>query len=292
MNIPYLPSSAFMTTSTDSVLERALAPDILIGMPHLTPSGLSENWLLKELGHRHWLMLARSAGMENADFRDREGREVYAAISALSMRGMKLPQIRANDVLSISSAVNRLSRTQIWSRHELTIQKRSVGSVELISTFVGRMREDDNHSIARVIIDGLPNIDPGATNCLQSLAAVMRNKTVTDHFSFSTERGSCFARSTLQPDENRDFNGAGLLYFSSFPLIADSVIRNEFGLHPMRLDCLDRDVFYSSNLNVGETVDVELVNASLTAEICAFHVRIVRQDGTDMAHMFVRGKKP
>ena len=289
MNIPYLPSSALMTASTNSVLDRALAPDILIGMPHLTPSGLSENWLLKELGHRHWLMLARAAGMENADFRDREGREVYAAISAISMRGMNLRQIRANDVLSISSAIRRLSRTQIWSRHVLTIQQRSVGSVELLSTFVGRMREGDNHSITRVALDCLPDMDSRATSRLGSLAAAIRSDSVSDHFGFSLNRSCHRARKTVEPDETRDFNGAGLLYFSSFPSIADSTVRAEFGTNAMRLADFDRDVFYAGNINIGDRLDVELVEAQTIAESCAFHARIRRQDGTIIARVFVRG---
>ena len=49
-------------------MARALEPHLLIGMPHLTPHGLSETWLMKELGHRHWLMLTRDLGMDNADF--------------------------------------------------------------------------------------------------------------------------------------------------------------------------------------------------------------------------------
>lgn len=291
MNVPYHPHSVFRAGPTDSVLERALAPDILIGMPHLTPSGLSENWLLKELGHRHWLMLARAAGMDNADFRDREGKEVYAAFAALSMRGMNLLQIRANDVLNISSAINRLSRTQIWSRHELTVQKRSVGTVELISTFVGRMREDDNYSIARVAMDCSLDMDSGVTSRFASLTAAIRGKSVSSHFGFSLERRSHLAHRTVEPDESRDFNGAGLLYFSSFPSIADSVSRAKFGPDAMRLADFDRDVFYAGNINLGDCLDVELVEAQTIAESYASHARIRRQDGTIIARVFMRGKR-
>ena len=45
-------------------------PDrITLGMPHLSANGLSEGWLLKELGHRHWFLLAEAAGMAVPDFR-------------------------------------------------------------------------------------------------------------------------------------------------------------------------------------------------------------------------------
>ena len=61
--------------SPRALMEQALFPHVLLGMPHLAPTGLSETWLMKELGHRHWLMLARHLGMENAS-----DAEVFAEI--------------------------------------------------------------------------------------------------------------------------------------------------------------------------------------------------------------------
>jgi probable biosynthetic protein (TIGR04099 family) len=292
MNIHLHRSNALKIVAGDSVLERALAPDMLIGMPQLTPSGLSENWLLKELGHRHWLLLARAAGMENADFRDREGREVYAAISALSMRGIELARVRANDVLTVSSVISSMSKTQIQGRHELSIDGRSLGSVELISTFVTRTRQGDNRSIARVSIGRLPMIETArGRDGLPELVAAFRNRSCHCHFGLVVESRHGLSRKIVEPDENRDFNGAGLLYFSSFPSIADSIIRSEFGPDAMRLADFDRDVFYSGNINIGERLDVELVEAQAVPERCAFHVRIRRHDGTIIARIFARGKR-
>jgi hypothetical protein len=31
-----------------------------LGMPHLCANSLSENWLWKELGHRHWGLIAEA----------------------------------------------------------------------------------------------------------------------------------------------------------------------------------------------------------------------------------------
>jgi hypothetical protein len=35
-----------------------LASAVVLGMPHLSLNGLSETWVLKECGHRHWFLLA------------------------------------------------------------------------------------------------------------------------------------------------------------------------------------------------------------------------------------------
>ncbi|MGO8470307.1 hypothetical protein AB9F45_39245, partial [Rhizobium leguminosarum] len=61
--------------SARDLMERALDPHILLCMPHLNGNGLSETWLMKELGHRHWLMLACHLGIDNADFRTADGEE-------------------------------------------------------------------------------------------------------------------------------------------------------------------------------------------------------------------------
>ena len=293
MNMHLQPSGRGEFVNSVSLLDQALAPEILIGMPHLTPLGLSENWLLRELGHRHWLLLARAAGMTNADFHDREGREAYAAISALSMKGIDLTTVKANDVLRIDSSVRPISRTQVLSRHELSIRTGAIGSIELISTFIARLRSGDNHSIARVVIAGLPDIDqlehPGA---LAKLAAAMRAGEVTEHFGLLVGRDKLLAGKGLVPDENRDFNGAGLLYFANFPLIADSIINSEFKLQPTQLGHLDRDVFYSGNVNPGETVDIHLTNAVVAEGKFASLVRILRQDRTVIAQIFTRGELP
>lgn len=293
MNMHLQPSLPVEFVNPVSLLDWALTPEVLIGMPHLTPFGLSENWLLRELGHRHWLLLARAAGMANADFRDREGREAYAAISALSMKGIDFTTVKANDVLRIDSSVRRISRTQVLSRHELSIGSVAIGSIELISSFVARMRSGDNHSIVRVAIAGLPDIDRREhSGSLASLAAAMRAGEVAEHFGLLVRRDRSLASKVFAPDENRDFNGAGLLYFANFPLIADSIINSEFKLLPTQLAHLDRDVFYSGNVNSGETVDIHLTNAVVAAGKFASLVRILRRDRTVIAKIFTRGELP
>lgn len=293
MSMHLLPSLPVEFVNPVSLLDQALTPEILIGMPHLTPFGLSENWLLRELGHRHWLLLARAAGMANANFRDREGRQAYAAISALSMKGINLGIVKTNDVLTIGSSVRRISSTKVLSRHQLSISSGTIGSIELISTFVARTRSGDNYSIARVVIAGLPDIDRMEhPDRLASLAAAMRAGEVASHFGLLVRHDRSLASKGFAPDENRDFNGAGLLYFANFPLIADSIINSEFKLQPTQFRHLNRDVFYSGNVNPDETVDIHLTNAFVAEGKFASLVRILRRDRTVIAQIFTRGELP
>src|ERR1700752_392678 len=116
--------------------EGLLPASIKIGMPHLDLVGLSENWLLKECGPRHWFLLAAAAGRPFPDFRDALGDQVYAVFRAVSIRGARFNDVYENDDLYFTSTLSRISRTQSESRHVLTCRGEAVGDVEMISSFV------------------------------------------------------------------------------------------------------------------------------------------------------------
>src|SRR5258708_8561702 len=59
---------------------------IVLGMPHLCLGGISETWLLRECGHRHWFLLAQAAGRAVPDFRHDQGDPGYAAFIAVTVR--------------------------------------------------------------------------------------------------------------------------------------------------------------------------------------------------------------
>ncbi len=266
MNLLFRPP-ATKTTATHALMEQALAPDILTGMPQLTAQGLSKTWLLKELGHRHWLMLARVRGMDDADFRDVDGAEIYAAICALSMIGLGLSKVRANQVLTIGSSIHRLSRTQVMSIHNLGIDGEPLGRVEMISTFVRRMREDDNHSIVRVELPGLGPIDAGLTKTrLPERAVKARGNGLVESYGLvprpaSDERLIV----TFDPVPSEDFNGAGLLYFSSFAAFVDRAAW-AFDRRQDASGTLCEDLFFFGNINPGDRITVERL-ASGTGEV-------------------------
>jgi probable biosynthetic protein (TIGR04099 family) len=230
---------------------------MLIGMPHLTPSGLSETWVMKELGHRHWLMLARHLGMENADFRAPDGGEAYAAICATSLEHADFGAVRANDVLTIRSTLSPVSRTQVSTRHRLFVRGNLIGEVELISTFVCRMREGDNYSIARVPLPGLTTAVED--NALARTAALLRAGTLEAHFGLPANPAKALRGFRFEPDASQEFNGAGLFYFAEFQALADRAFGRWF---PELSQVSRREIFFSGNIRAGEAVRVELMGLS------------------------------
>ncbi len=149
-----------VVVSPEALLAEAaptIAESVLLGMPQLSLSGLSESWLLKDLGHRHWMLLARLAGRPVPDFRDVDGAPVYAAFCALSVKDADFARARRERPARPSSSdISRVSRTQSASRHRLSVAGKPVGEVELVSAFVRRANGGGNHSVARVALDAFP----------------------------------------------------------------------------------------------------------------------------------------
>ncbi|WP_454853739.1 Pnap_2097 family protein [Rhizobium binxianense] len=271
--------------SPRALMEQALFPHVLLGMPHLAPTGLSETWLMKELGHRHWLMLARHLGMENADFRTPDGAEAYAAICATSLDNAGFEAVRANDVLTIRSALSPVSRTQVSTRHLMSAAGAVIGEVELISAFVRRTEEGDNHSIARVPLPGPTPAEPTG-NALARTAAALRGGTLAAHFGLAAQAAKPLRGFRVEPALSQEFNGAGLFYFAEFQALADRAFERWFP--ERRLAARRREVFFSGNIRPGEALQIELTD--IAADGTAWACRLRRQDGKVIGRIFSAGR--
>src|SRR5271156_6808020 len=105
----------------------AVSDVTVLGMPHLCLGGLSETWLLKECGHRHWLLLAQAARRAVPDFCDAAGDPVYAAFVAVTVRDARLDAAREHAELGFDSHLTRISRTRFMSVHRLAGRGRPGG---------------------------------------------------------------------------------------------------------------------------------------------------------------------
>lgn len=269
------------TPSSSALMARTLEPHVLLGMPHLNAHGLSETWLMKELGHRHWLMLARHLGMDDADFRTPDGREVYASISATSLCHAHLGLAGANDILTVRSTLLRISRTQYASRHHLDIRGRKIADVEMVSTFVQRRIEGDNLSLVRME-HGRGVRDAFASSALAAAAAAFRRNVTQSHLGMTMEAGAPLGRYAFRPSVAEDFNGAGLFYFAAFQSVMTRALEAWFPHE--RLTVSRRDVFMTGNIDGDEALEVEL--RALNPDRSGLACLIVRADGSRIGTMF------
>jgi len=252
-------------------LDFGLCPEILLGMPHLTPFGLSRTWLLKELGHRHWLMLAHNLGLNTADFRTPDGMEAYAAISALKI-DVRLCEARSNSVLSIHGHLYPVSQARSESHFLLDIDGAPIGSVVLQSVFVARKTEK-NRSIRRCLIRNAGVGGGVKPSLLSHDIDVLRR---LDEYTLALEKDVSF-----QPCPFEEFNGAGLFYFAEFLAMVGRAFWHWEG--PAAAARLDRPhaVLFTGNIEPGETLRISLhsSNGLHSSECCT----VERTDGSIIA---------
>lgn len=231
---------------------------IVLGMPHLCPGGLSENWLWKELGHRHWELTGRAFGRGAAGFGSGDGEPVYAAFRRIALLGGDLAALRENDVLELRSTLAQLSATRVVSRHRAGHGGRLVAEVEMISAFVRRHAPGANRSIARV------RLDPSAS----AVRAGDRARLAEDGLRGRGDRareeepapdGGEIGTFAFEPCPHLDFNGAGLLYFSSFVAAVDRAEWRLLGRTTPLASTRERRATFHGNVEPGEGLSLRLL---------------------------------
>ncbi len=265
-----------------------------LGMPHLTPFGLSETWLLKDLGDRHWHLIAQASGLERPVFRDRAGDTVYAAFCGVAVRDARFDALREHDALVIASDIARVSRTQFASRHHLSCDGKSVGVVEMLSIFVKRTAAGQNRSIVRVAVEGLALMPlwPEFSD-LTARVPLLRRGDWSEHFGFRADAAEAGARTTLLPCPSQDFNGAGLLYFSSFQAAVDRVEWATVGSRYPDVSTAARDIVYHGNVDIGEAIAVEVCGLRETAHRLDHWCRVTAaSSGRVLADVFSQRVRP
>ncbi len=152
------------------------ASSYVLGMPHLSPNGLSENWLWKELGHRHWNLIAKAYGR--------------AATGFGSVGDSPFTQ-RSETSRCMVATLAAFERTTAWMyARRLRISRRPgssvatsprvgtglIADVEMTSVFVRRQAEGVNRSITRVRIEGTGSAEPSLEPCHRSQRIVVMRR--------------------------------------------------------------------------------------------------------------------
>lgn len=264
------------------------------GMPQLNANGLSENWLLKECGDRHWQGIAQAQGLARPEFRDAQGHKVYAAFTLVRIGAGRLEQIAENDSFTITSQCLPVGRAQHYSRHVLQAQGQTAGRLEMLSAFVRRAQPGSNRSVVRAAMDetSAPTPDPALSTAAE--AFVQRGRA---HRAMEPSRANEPAYTLdFTPCPNNDFNGADLLYFSAFQSMVD---RAEWAwmLHtqpPGRPAALrERELVFFGNLDLGDSVKIQLQpQAGDHGGLCHQSVLQRQSDGVCIARVVTRKLAP
>ncbi|MEM5344942.1 Pnap_2097 family protein [Paraburkholderia azotifigens] len=228
------------------------------GMPQLSYTGLSENWLLKECGHRHWEALAAHASRAQTDFRDDNGSRSYAAFTAIRLQTSGLDSISEDDAFDLHSALCRTGPVRHFSTHRIVRGDAQIAELSMSSAFVTRGEARSNRSVARAALAELTGeIVPMPERALH-LAKMSRRLRGADRAALPDLAHAANEPVEFLPCPNSDFNGADLLYFASFQAFVD---RAEW---QWRRDdeppvVTSRSLFYYGNVDVGDVLSVRMI---------------------------------
>jgi probable biosynthetic protein (TIGR04099 family) len=239
----------------------AISEAIYVGMPHLALCGLSENWLLKECGHRHWTLLATKLGLSRPDFRDAKGNRLYAAFTAIRISDAQLGSVGEGDELRLRASLGRISRTQWLSTHVAVCGDQVIAKVVMISVFLRRTVTGSNRHVERgtAVAAALPPIDETMSGAdLANIAHRLRAGRWQKHLGFGRGTKTEPATFIFCPCPHNDFNGADFLYFATFQSVADRA-EAHWGLQGQTISATrHRELFYYGNIDVGDGLLVVL----------------------------------
>lgn len=276
-----------------------------IHLPQTDAVGLSENWLFKHCGEQHWEYLCAAmgvGGVNSEGMRDDEGRRLYPTFVAVRARyAAPLSSVRMDDRFRTSVCIKHYGRAFFYS----TVTLRNDAArfdVEMLTTFVARDKEGVNAlsqsmPAARLAYDAEPLSEPPT---LLRLSRRLRHKDAVDYDfcgrRFSPVEPGLGLKASYEPSPYSDYNGAGLLYFASYPTIADTLERRLIRCHGVAADGPDwalrsstvaRDVFYYRNLNLGEGLVATLKRFERVGDEVLLHTSLAAgETGAELADVF------
>jgi probable biosynthetic protein (TIGR04098 family) len=270
-------------------------------MPQMAANGLSENWLFRECGALHWQELCSSLGCSSGELRDERGDRLYPTFVAVSGRySAPLAAVRENDELDLGIDLRHYGQSFFHSQVTLG-SKDSRYELEMLTAFAAResqLRNELRKSVPASKHAYTTRALPEAPPLLVLSREVRRRETPHHRFcgkSFDLS-ASLDLSEDYEPSPYFDFNGANLLYFASYPCIADTLERRMIRNSSLWIDQRDwaiatstiaRDVFYHRNLDVGELVRATLRTFVREGELIRLHTTLHRgSDQTLIADVF------
>lgn len=211
-----------------------------VNMPHMAMGGLSESWLLKELGDMHWSMITSGLGSESASLKDGNGNRLYATFTRIRYSfGKPLSAIGENSSLDLQGTISRFGAGTFISDIVLG-HEHAAGEARLMSNF-SRRGETNNTSLMK----GQPTIPP---DCpipeipLPSFVLEYRERRATkpDAALFECEYD-------IIPFY--DVNGVGLLYFAAYPIISD-ICSLRYARDIAERSTISREIYYFANADI------------------------------------------
>jgi probable biosynthetic protein (TIGR04098 family) len=238
-------------------------------MPQLAPYGLSEIWLLRHLGDLHWQIICAALRRRSRDMVDRDGNRLYASFVRVRWSStVPLAAYKESEILSGEMEMIRHGDGMFVSTAEL--RGPGVIAMQLGSIFTRRQGTGNDRLLASAppIFDDCPIPSVAQMPGFIEDHRLIRSGQIDTHIfmnsSFPVDTAPDEA-TTYDINGYQDFNGANLLYFASYPMIADvcaartRFVEEQFGIRRFVTGSspIGRDIFYFGNANLGDRISCE-----------------------------------
>jgi len=250
-----------------------------INMPQMAMEGLSESWLLKELGDMHWSMITAGLGSQSSSLRDGSGNRLYATFTRICYSLQRpLSAISENTRLDLRGTISRFGAGTFVSDIAL-VHDPAAGEARLMSNF-SRRGETTNTSLLK----GQPTIPRDCPIPEVALPAFMleyrdRRAAKPDAPLFESE---------YEIIPFHDVNGVGLLYFASYPIISDICSLRYSGDFAER-STISRDVYYFANADIKDALIFRVHKREQSQSSLNLETSLSRKsDGRLMAYFLTR----
>lgn len=236
-----------------------------IRLPHMANNGLSELWLLKELGDIHWTLMEQGLQQKPVSFADQSGNRIYAAFVRVNYTVSALNLFREYETVRFNSSIARSGQSIYYSATEGICGRKKI-EASMATGFSVRKGNDNTQFMPGKPVITVNNIDEtdqaaGFYKLHRQLGKGKIGQVLSDNYVFPLEQKIYTYTHTINP--YIDINGAGLLYFACYPIIADmgtaAFFRQITGVnYDTAYHTIYRDVFYFANCNTGDRVNVQV----------------------------------
>lgn len=244
-----------------------LSEHIEIRMPQMANNALSESWLLKYLGDIHWVLLSKGLGQKLSLVADDYGQRLYATFVRISYSISPLSQFKENEFINFKAEIKAFGNNMYLS----SIQGQSgINQAEatLMTTFSFRESNDNSQIVKSIPLTKNNYIEqlkqqPVFINDYRLLKKGLLDEIPSKHGIFQNTSEKLFSCiSEIHP--YYEINGVGLLYFASYPIIADKCLLEYFIELKSHSDfiysyhTIYRDIFYYGNTNPSDKLSFQL----------------------------------
>ena len=221
-----------------------------INMPQMSLKGLSESWLLKEVGDIHWSMILEGLNLQSDKLVDGNGNRLYATFTSIKYNSTHpLIDYSENETITFDGEIARYGSGLFFSSILVNGNNKSI-KFTLMSTFTRRGSPNTNSDLLK----GQPNIPEFCPIKELKEMPVFGNEYRKKR---SQKKINSLFETPYEILPYHDINGVGLLYFASYPIISD-ICEQRFmniGNHwAIKASPICREIYYYGNCDLNDSL--------------------------------------